>query len=132
MQIDLEKNMQLRISGSTSTTLKWANASPFLINFWVPDRDLCVHCAFPETSERSTKSGSWPGFHRHHSKISILKGKKQSGRFLKSFCSWFYRRIYTTIKTVWNNVSVFWVFFIAFAPQANDGGGSGYSHNSVL
>lgn len=42
-------------------------------------------CAFPETSESSSKFRSWPGFCRHHNKISRLKEKIQSAELLKSF-----------------------------------------------
>lgn len=96
------------------------------MNFWVPARYRCVCCAFPETC------GSWPGFCRHRSKIFILKGKKQSGEFLQRDFVPDSITEYIPPPRQSKTVSLFfWVCFIAFASQANDGGGSGYYPNSV-
>lgn len=112
---------------------KWATESTFLINFWVPAKGLCVHCAFPETSERNGKFGSWPGFCRHHSKISILKRERTVwGVFEKGLCSQILSQDIYHHRDRPKQCLCYLVFFTAFASQANDGGRSGYYHNGLF
>ena len=120
--------MQLRINESTSTTLKWATESNFLINCWVPAEGLCVHSTFLETLKEAVNLEVGLDFVGTIVRSVHWKGKKTIwGVFVRGLCSRFHPRIDKTTKTVPKTVSLLLVVavvvVIIFASQAENGGG---------